>query len=290
MSREEARPWIAPLIALLIAKLGCGGTTTTGADKHIDVGGGKDASVETSDSGTGGTCRNCSDGGGSGRAFGTGGASGAGGKVAAGGSPGSEAGGASGAGGKIGAGGSPGSGGANPPGCCQKDSDCGDLRYVPCVNGVCKDPVPKHCWSNADCVGRGSCTAAFVCRCGLDCDQADTPGICTLDIDAGSDAGTARCQQLYAPRSACPSASIANCCDCLCGSCGNVAATCGADIRCNDLISCAILAHCTSLDECNQASTCKLVIDGLGGPQNVSAIRAAAVLACAVEARCDPCK
>lgn len=69
------------------------------------------------------------------------------------------------------------------PGCCQKDFDCGDIVYVPCVNGMCKQTITGRCWTSAEC-GGGTCVGAFVCGCGLLCDQGDTPGTCAMH-DAG---------------------------------------------------------------------------------------------------------
>ncbi|MFT3767314.1 MAG: hypothetical protein QM820_17585 [Minicystis sp.] len=61
--------------------------------------------------------------------------------------------------------------------CCTDDIQCGDFVFVPCVNNVCKQPVPNGCWSDAECSGLG-CVGAFVCPCGDFCDQPDQPGFC----------------------------------------------------------------------------------------------------------------
>lgn len=64
------------------------------------------------------------------------------------------------------------------PGCCQEDWDCGDIVYVPCVNGVCKQHVPSKCWNDAECGFDGKCVGAFVCPCAADCAAEDKPGTC----------------------------------------------------------------------------------------------------------------
>jgi len=64
------------------------------------------------------------------------------------------------------------------PGCCQEDIDCGDLVYTPCVNNVCKEPVPGKCWSDAECLNGTVCVGASVCPCFVDCDGLDVPGDC----------------------------------------------------------------------------------------------------------------
>jgi hypothetical protein len=63
-------------------------------------------------------------------------------------------------------------------GCCEVDLDCGDLQYVPCVNNVCKQPVPDKCWSDAECADGAVCVGASVCPCNTDCDMEDQPGDC----------------------------------------------------------------------------------------------------------------
>jgi hypothetical protein len=62
--------------------------------------------------------------------------------------------------------------------CCSVDIDCGDELPVPCVNGVCKAPVPNGCWSDAACGPMATCVGPFVCPCGADCYIADHPGAC----------------------------------------------------------------------------------------------------------------
>lgn len=107
--------------------------------------------------------------------------------------------GAAGSGGAGGAGGLGAGGfdGGTPSACCQKDLDCGDIVYVPCVNGMCKTTVPDRCWTNAECTNGASCVGVFVCQCGRLCDQGDAPGTCQPPMtDAGSapaDAGQAAC-------------------------------------------------------------------------------------------------
>ncbi len=64
------------------------------------------------------------------------------------------------------------------PSCCNTDMDCGDIAFVPCVEHVCKQPVPNGCWSDAECPVGTTCQGAFVCPCGFDCDAQDTPGMC----------------------------------------------------------------------------------------------------------------
>jgi hypothetical protein len=166
---------------------------------------------------------------------------------------------------------------------------CGLQRCDPARAGVSCVPLGQTCpvsRSGATDAGSGGThgTAGDASPAG------GSAGAVTSDAGEPPDAGRVECQHFYAGRPYCPSTTIVNCCDCLCDACGAVAAVCGRDIRCHDLMECATVAHCTSLDECNQPTTCKLIIEGLGGPQNISAIRAAAVLACAVEARCDPCE
>jgi hypothetical protein len=65
-----------------------------------------------------------------------------------------------------------------PPGCCQTDWQCGDYVYTPCVNGVCKQTIPDHCWKDDECPAGQQCAGAFVCPCGAACGQAETPGKC----------------------------------------------------------------------------------------------------------------
>jgi len=64
------------------------------------------------------------------------------------------------------------------PGCCNADMDCGDALYVPCVEHVCKQPVPGGCWKDDECGPNQKCAGASVCPCGFDCDEPDTPGTC----------------------------------------------------------------------------------------------------------------
>jgi hypothetical protein len=61
--------------------------------------------------------------------------------------------------------------------CCTVDWQCGDEIFVPCVNGVCKPPIPDACWSDEECNGL-ACVDAFVCPCDADCTQPDHPGFC----------------------------------------------------------------------------------------------------------------
>jgi len=187
MRREEAWSWLAA-VALVVA---CGGTTSSGSGRHVDIEG--DASVGGADAGarpecplnepaqlsdcTGQVTQSClyhgaivcscalAPAGPRWLCVDT-----------------SAAGGAPGAGGASAAGGAPGAGGAA---CCADDRDCGDIDRVPCVKGVCKDPVPGHCWTDADCRPGETCSGAFVCGCAADCDQADAPGACTSTPDGG---------------------------------------------------------------------------------------------------------
>jgi len=64
--------------------------------------------------------------------------------------------------------------------CCASDIDCGDESFVPCVNGVCKMPVPDGCWADAECPPAHVCVGASVCPCGADCLQPDKPGVCKV--------------------------------------------------------------------------------------------------------------
>lgn len=64
------------------------------------------------------------------------------------------------------------------PYCCTSDWQCGDFAYVPCVNGVCKEPVTGGCWTDAECPAGLACVGASVCPCGADCAMADMPGKC----------------------------------------------------------------------------------------------------------------
>lgn len=64
------------------------------------------------------------------------------------------------------------------PGCCNEDWDCGDAVYVPCVNHVCKTPVPGGCWSDAECQPSQTCEGESVCPCGVVCGAPDAPGKC----------------------------------------------------------------------------------------------------------------
>lgn len=158
MVKREIVSKILSLILLLMISA-CGGTTSTGTGRHVDVGNGGDAFA----------------GGATGGALGAGGG-GTGGGVAA--------------GGTIGAAGLVGSGGSLLPGCCEKNSDCGDLLYEPCANGVCKNTVPGRCWTNAECPSGDSCIGASVCGCGALCKKGDEPGTCQApSADAGSAIG-----------------------------------------------------------------------------------------------------
>ncbi|HMR75703.1 MAG TPA: hypothetical protein PKD61_11330, partial [Polyangiaceae bacterium] len=67
-----------------------------------------------------------------------------------------------------------------PPGpyCCNTDFDCGDFQYVPCVNNVCKQPVPAACWTDAECPSNKKCVGASVCPCLALCSVEDHPGKC----------------------------------------------------------------------------------------------------------------
>jgi hypothetical protein len=65
------------------------------------------------------------------------------------------------------------------PDCCVEDIQCGDVVYVPCVNGVCKPQVDGGgCWVDAQCTPGMFCDGAQVCPCGEDCDVEDKPGKC----------------------------------------------------------------------------------------------------------------
>lgn len=64
------------------------------------------------------------------------------------------------------------------PYCCQVDFDCGDFAYMPCVNGVCKMPVPGACWKDEECPAGTQCVGATVCPCNALCGTIDTPGKC----------------------------------------------------------------------------------------------------------------
>lgn len=64
------------------------------------------------------------------------------------------------------------------PGCCNKDIDCGDETFVPCVNNVCKPPVMGACWSDTECGANMKCSGAVVCPCSFDCNTPDMPGTC----------------------------------------------------------------------------------------------------------------
>jgi len=64
------------------------------------------------------------------------------------------------------------------PSCCNEDMQCGDESYVPCVEHVCKQPVPGGCWKDEECGMEMICAGAFVCPCGSDCDAPDVPGTC----------------------------------------------------------------------------------------------------------------
>ncbi len=64
-------------------------------------------------------------------------------------------------------------------GCCNADTDCGDALLVPCIEHVCKQPVPDACWSSVECKPNETCVGATVCPCGALCDGPDQPGTCT---------------------------------------------------------------------------------------------------------------
>ncbi len=157
----------APWMALLATIVGCGGTTSTGTARNIDVGRQDDAGISAS--GGGGFVNTPGSGGRPIIGVGGSGDGGVGGSAVVG------AGGASG-----------GAGGSLPPACCQKDLDCGDFDYVPCVKGECKEVVSGHCWTSAECGGGTSCIGAFVCGCAADCDQPDAPGTCGRLVDGGT--------------------------------------------------------------------------------------------------------
>lgn len=152
----------------------CGETTITGTQRNIDVGSSRDASAGSGGNGRGG-------------AVGTGGRNGSGATI--------EAGGTAGTGGAD-------SGGASPQ-CCRRDFDCGDLYYVPCVSGVCKYPMSGQCWTNAECPNGGPCVGAFVCGCGLLCDQGDMPGRCQSPIADAGDAAVKSDASGDSPQSTC---------------------------------------------------------------------------------------
>jgi hypothetical protein len=69
---------------------------------------------------------------------------------------------------------------ASPPEpyCCTTDFDCGDFMYVPCVSGVCKQPVVGACWKSDECPAGQTCVGASVCPCGALCGAIDQPGKC----------------------------------------------------------------------------------------------------------------
>jgi len=64
------------------------------------------------------------------------------------------------------------------PGCCNQDIDCGDKTWFPCVEHVCKQPVPGQCWVDAECGPGMKCQGASVCPCNFDCNGPDSPGTC----------------------------------------------------------------------------------------------------------------
>jgi hypothetical protein len=65
------------------------------------------------------------------------------------------------------------------PNCCKTDNDCGDFQWMPCVNGVCKQPQSGGlCWVDAECPQGQKCIGASVCPCGAMCAVIDTPGKC----------------------------------------------------------------------------------------------------------------
>jgi hypothetical protein len=63
-------------------------------------------------------------------------------------------------------------------GCCNQNIDCGDEVFVPCVENVCKQPVPGGCWSDAECGPGMKCEGEMVCPCTYDCEVPDEPGTC----------------------------------------------------------------------------------------------------------------
>jgi hypothetical protein len=230
MEYREAPAWAVIVSLAAIVIMSCGGETTGVAPHHVYDG--QDAAAP------GGT------GGGTG-ASGTGGRTDAGGTTAA--------------------GGVAGSGGSLASRCCQKDLDCGDLLYEPCVNGVCKSTVVGRCWTNSECPNGASCVGASVCGCGLRCDQGDTPGKCAPpSVDAGSavltdgsvadggkdasgvggaDGGPVDC----AASATCPSES----CQIVCCSQGGECAPCCVRKACQAFDA----AHCP-LDACQLLPTC----------------------------------
>jgi hypothetical protein len=56
--------------------------------------------------------------------------------------------------------------------------DCGDIVYVPCVNGVCKNTVKGQCWKDEECPADLKCIGAQVCPCNALCALPDQPGKC----------------------------------------------------------------------------------------------------------------
>lgn len=227
MPREEAPSWIVPMIIAITVIFACGGTTTTGTKRHVDVGNGGDASV----------------GGSNFLPIQTGGVSEFGGAISSGGGG---TGGGTGMGGTIAAGGVAGSGGSAGPGCCRRGLDCGDEEQ--CVNGVCKPMVPGHCWKNAECGDAGSCIGAVVCECATQCKQGDTPGVCRRAADAGTVSADSSVAPVDCANSAmCPS----EWCDRVCCPGGPECALCCVPKSCTSFDA----AHCP-LDGCQLLPTC----------------------------------
>jgi hypothetical protein len=267
---------------ILATVIGCGGKTSTGTARNIDFGAGGDAPVGRFDAGTisiggkspiggcppnapttgescngshagscyyGDTTCQCIDPG-QNSAFWSCSTRGEGGAA------GTDAG--SGSGGIVGTGGvSIGTGGSSPLGCCQVDLDCGDAFYVPCVNGVCKNPVGGRCWANGECRGGDSCIGAFVCDCAAQCDQADYPGICGRASDAGTVDGSVPPVDC-ATSQTCPSES----CERVCCPGGIECAPCCVPKSCEayepqqcPFFRCQLLSDCTGAPSCREPFT-----------------------------------
>lgn len=185
------------------AQAGAGGSAQAGAGTSGTSGKGGGAA-----GGSAGTAGKSGAGGAAGAAgtagkSGAGGAAGAAGKSGAAGAAGAAgksggAGAAGAAGGAGGAGGSAAGAGGAGPGCCTQDLDCGDFAYVPCVNGVCKQPLPGTCWKDAQCGPDATCVGASVCPCNADCDAPDAPGTCKPKGDFSACNGPGDCVLLDA--------------------------------------------------------------------------------------------
>ena len=164
-----------------LALAACFATVLTGACGSSTLSGGQKIGGQSGTNAAGGAPESGGAGG-----VPTGGAGGTGGMTAA--------------GGTAVAGGAVGSGGSPMSRCCQKDFDCGDAVYEPCVNGVCKNTVSGACWTSAECRDGETCIGVFVCGCGLLCAQDDAPGRCEPSIadggrstDASADSGQPTC-------------------------------------------------------------------------------------------------